>query len=64
MHSLEDLVNKVRKFFRLRVNLGTVLPHLVRRRTVKLMRFFDKKKSLILSNFLRFMSFFSRKTLI
>ena len=51
MHSLEDLVNKVRKFFRLRVNLGTVLPHLVRRRTVKLMRFFDKKKPINFEQF-------------
>ena len=45
-------------------NKGTVLPRLVRRRTVKLISFFDKKRPLILSNFLRFVSFLSRETLI
>ena len=42
----------------------TVLPRLVRRRTIKLMSFLIKKNPLILSNFLRFLSFFSRETLI
>ena len=41
-----------------------VLSSLVRRRTIKLMSFLIKKRPLILSNFLRFLAFFSRETLI
>ena len=43
---------------------NTVLPRLVRRRTIKLMSFLIKKITLILNNFLRFLAFFSREALI
>ena len=50
--------------FHMEVMQITVLPRLVRRRTIKLMSFLIEKRPLILSNFLSFLAFFSREALI
>ena len=54
--SLSDVV---RATFRI-----TVLPSLVRRRTIKLMSYLIEKKTINFEQFLEILAFFSRETLI